>query len=381
MRTIEDDRIGRLFATILSPMGRSVCHELGDGDLPALKDLALENNVLPLLYTQLLNGPAKETGPVRKFLDDVRSYFLKSAAFSMRQEALEKEALSLLRKEGVRAIVIKGNAIARDVYEDRNCRLSEDVDILVRQSDVFRASAVLSDAGYSGETDVPLEYRFVSIHHATFYKAHETIPLEVHWLFGVPSFFGLTSAGIWDEVLTDSEGNYKLSPELQLVLLLVHHHSHSFRELKTLIDILWTMWRYEAVIDRRPFVLRLERTGLIRTAQITLDQIRRLWNHVPGAFAPAEALAGEIEKRGHRAPTFFLSYFSMDITGNGRERSSIDKIVKRFALDRPSAVIRSFRALLPSARAVSARYGERRLWRLPFNYSRYIIWQLKCWKG
>ncbi len=378
---MEDDRLWRLFTTILSPIGRSVCPVPGPEDLPALKDLALKNGVLPLLYTQLLNGPANRTGHVRKFIEDVKPYFLQSSVFSMRQEALEKEVLSLLRKEGMPAIVMKGNAIARDIYEDRNCRLSEDVDILVRQSDVFRAAEVLSKAGYSCETDVPLEYRFVSIHHATFYKTHGTIPLELHWLFGVPSFFGLTSAQIWEEVLTDSEGNYKLSPELQLILLLVHHHSHSFRELKTLLDILWTMWRYGAVIDRRSLVSRLERVGLIKISQITLAQIRSLWSGVPDVIAAADALVREIEKKGHRSPRFFSSCFSMDITGNAHKGSSIDKIVKRFVLDRPSTVFRSFGALLPSCRAISVRYGDSRLWRLPLNYSRYIIWQLKCWRG
>jgi hypothetical protein len=203
----------------------------------------------------------------------------------------------------------------------------------------------------------------------------------MHWLFGVPAFFHLTSEEIWDEVICDGGGNYELSPELQIVLLLIHHHSHSFRELKTLIDILWTFWRYEAGIDWHLFASRLEKAGLVKTAQIALAQIRSLWNDVPAGIAALETLAGEIEKRGHRVPKRFIAYFSMDITGDRRYSPSLDKIIKRFALDRPSTIIRSFRALLPSSCAIRARYGDRRLWRLPYNYSRFITWQLKCWKG
>ena len=380
-RTIEDGRLRTLFVDILSPLGRSASTLPDAQDLPALKELALRNGVLPLLYVQLLNGSANETGHVRKFLQDVKPYFMKSAVISMKQEALEKEVQSLFRKEDLPVIVIKGNALARDIYNDRNCRLSEDVDILVKRSDVFRAAGILADAGYSGEQDVPLEYRYLSIHHATFYKVSESTPLELHWLFGVPSYFDLTSEEIWDEVVRDGWGDYKLSPELQIVLLLVHHHSHSFRELKTLIDIVWALWRYEAGIDWHLFVSRLEKAGLIKTAQITLAQIRSLWNGTSAGIAAAKTLTDEIEKSGHAMPGRLASYFSMDITGECCDRPSLDKIMKRFALDRPAAIFRSFAVLLPSWRGLGARYGDRRLWRLPVNYSRYLIWQLKCWKG
>ena len=379
--TAEARRLRALSVDILSPLGRSSSAVPDAQDLPALKEMALINGVLPLLYVQLLNSRANETGHVRKLLQDVKPYFMTSAVISMKQEMLEKELQSLFSKEGLPVIVIKGNAIARDIYKDQNCRLSEDVDILVKRSDVFRAAGILADAGYSGEPDVPLEYRYVSIHHATFYKAQESVPLELHWLFGVPSFFDLTSEEIWDEVVSDGRGGYKLSPELQIVLLLVHHHSHSFREFKTLIDIVWTMWRYEAGIDWHLFVSRLEKAGLIKTAQITLAQIRSLWDDTSDGIAAADNLADEIDKSGHGMPKRLASYFSMDITGGRRDRPSLDKIMKRFALDRPAAIVRSFMVLLPSWRALGARYSDRRLWRLPVNYSRFLIWQLKCWKG
>ncbi len=380
-RAIEDGRLRTLFVDILSPLGRSSSPLPEAQDLPALKELALRNGLLPLLYVQLLNGSANETGHVRKFLQDVKPYFMRSAVISLKQEALEKEVQSLFRKEDLPVIVIKGNALARDIYNDRNCRLSEDVDILVKRSDVFRAAGILADAGYSGEPDVPLEYRYLSIHHAIFYKAQGSTPLELHWLFGVPSYFELTSEEIWDEVVCDDRGDYRLPPELQIVLLLVHHHSHSFRELKTLIDIVWTLWRYEAAIDWHLFVSRLEKAGLIKTAQITLSQISSLWNDTSAGVPAARTLAGEIEKSGHAMPGRLASYFSMDITGKRCDRPSLDKIIKRFALDRPSAIMRSFVVMLPSWRALGARYGDRRLWKLPVNYSRYLMWQLKCWKG
>ncbi|HWR59453.1 MAG TPA: nucleotidyltransferase family protein [Thermodesulfovibrionales bacterium] len=380
MHAVKDARLTTLFKTIISPAGRSACPCLGAEDLLALKDLALRNDVLPLLYVQLMNCSVSETDDVRRFLDDVKPYFLLSAICSMKQEVLEKEVLSLLREEGVRAMVIKGNAIARDIYEDRNCRISEDVDILIPRSDLFRAAAILSGAGYSGEGEVPLEYRAYSIHHAIFYKAQNTIPIEMHWFFGVPSFFDLTSEEIWNEVVCDGEGNCRLSPELQIVLLLVHHHSHSFREFKTLVDIYWTLWRHNAGIDWPLFASRLEKVGLIKTTRITLSQIKKIWNDIPGGNA-VEKLAEEIEKRGNRLPKRFVSYFSMEVTGTRRQRSSLDKLIKRLALDRPSAIFRSFRSLLPSFRAVGARYGGGSLWRLPIDYSRFVIWQLKCWRG
>ena len=177
-----------------------------------------------------------------------------------------------MTERGIPSVVIRGNAIAKEIYDDPNCRASSDIDILVRLSDAIRADSVLSEAGYLRSDNLPLKFWFYRIHHAVYRHPESENIIEIHWNFGIPSFFRLSSEEIWAGVIsTDSE--YRLSPEMAMIMLFIHHHMHSFRELKILVDTLWAFHRYQNVIDWENFSVKIQRIGLIKTTLITLNQI------------------------------------------------------------------------------------------------------------
>lgn len=373
-----------LFLRLIHPFSIKESLKVQKNDLQEIKALSLNHNLFPLIYTQLqkyrnLISPEQV---ISDFLEESKGLYLKSAVLSMQQEAVENEIIALLRNRGISSVVIKGNQIAKEIYDDPNCRISSDIDILIRREDAVAVDSILPEAGYIGEADVPLVYCLSRIHHASYDHPRNHMLIEIHWGFGVPYFFKLDSEEIWYEVIISESGDSRLSPEMLMFMLLIHHHSHSFRELKILVDIMWVMWKYEDVIDWHLFALKIKKAGLVRTTIITLNQMRSLWGKDIDQMESVRVLEQELAATGHKVPAFLLSYFRMDIGSDKEPNLYKDKLIARFALDNWSTIILSyFKTLFPVPEAIKELYSDKRNWSLPFNYVRFIKWRVKEWIG
>jgi len=220
-----------LFLKLIQPVPLRHPFEI-NRDLSDIKSGGLKYNLLMLIYTQLQKYQEiifPKDG-ISKFLGELKGLHLKSIALSAKQEAIEEEIKSLLRNKGIPMVAIKGNEIAKDIYNDPNCRTSSDVDMLVKRSHTFKVHEILLNAGYRPHVSLPLGYCFnYHVHHAVYYHPGTDIPVEMHWRFGVPYFFNLSSEEIWDDVTFLDSGKAILSPEMTIIMLLIHHHSHSCR--------------------------------------------------------------------------------------------------------------------------------------------------------
>ena len=298
----------------------------------------------------------------------------------MQQEAVENELASLLRKNSIPVIVMRGNDIAKEIYNDANCRTSSDIDFLIQRKNAVKADSILSQEGYKSEIKTPFKYCLSRIHHAAYRHSQNNMVIEMHWNFGLPYFFRLTSEEIWNEVIFTDSGQPRLSSEMIVIMLLIHHHSHSFRELKILVDILWALHKYKDEIDWYTFTNKLRKVGLIKTTQITLHQIQRLWNQSPDEIPSINTLEQAILTSGHKDPKFLKAYFRMDVDRDYHTQIYKDKLVSRFALDRRVMIILSFfKTVFPVPQAIKELYGDMRNWTLPFNYLRFIRWRVKEW--
>jgi hypothetical protein len=301
---------------------------------------------------------------------------------SARQEAVENEVTSLLLQKGIPSMVIKGNRLANEIFQDPNCRVSSDIDILIHKVDAEKVDRILREQGYQGDTVAPVKYCLYRIHHAIYRHPGNNMLVEIHWHFGVPYFFRLTSDEIWREVGANDSGAMLLSPEMTLVMLLIHHHSHSFRQLKILVDILWTLYRYESVIDWRHFAMKIRKAGLVKTTLLSLHQIKTLWKKAPDDLKSFRALEREINNKGYTIPSIILSYFRMDINKDKARNIYKDKLIARFVLDSRSDILLSFpKTLFPVPEAIRELYRDGRNWTLPLNYLKFITWRVKEWMG
>jgi hypothetical protein len=359
-------------------------HEISGRDLSDIHSLGMRHGLFPLVYARLRNFRNSSANPneIDKYLQKKENLYLKNASRSAQQEALGNEILSILNNNGVQAMVLRGTEIAKEIYDDQDARTSSDIDILIKISDALWVDTILSKAGYRRNDSIPLEFWFYRIHHAIYSDHGRSDLIEIHWNFGIPSFFNLSSEEIWEGVASTDSGQVKLLPEMCMIMLLVHHHMHSFRELRILIDILWALNKYDTMIDWQLFALKIRRIGLVKTTRIALNQIHMLWIERSQEIGSIQTLQHELEKIGVKEPKALLSFFEMDVSKHYSFRNYKDMLMARFALDKGTIVLLSFiKTLFPMAQAIKALYRDERNWSLPLNYVKFISWRIREWTG
>ncbi|MEE8479996.1 MAG: nucleotidyltransferase family protein, partial [Desulfobacterales bacterium] len=139
------------FLKLVQPIPLKGSLQIDEMELVEIESIAKRHNLFMLLYVQLqkYNKEISQNSDIQNYLRERKPLFLSNAVHSVRQEVIEKEIINLLSAEQVPAIVMKGNEIAKEIYNDPNCRISSDIDILIKISDALQADTILIEAGYS----------------------------------------------------------------------------------------------------------------------------------------------------------------------------------------------------------------------------------------
>lgn len=371
-----------VFSALLLPVSSFERLSLNGSELNALKQTASDFNLFTLLYSRLREyGDQYGDDPaIARFLGDNKNLYLNYVAHSILLEAAGNEIMSLLRKNGISAIIMRGYDIEKNIYHTSYVRSSVDIDILIKKEDALVVERIMDQAGFERDSSISLNYYLSRIHHAAYHNKSSNVTIEIHWHFGVPYFFHLSPEEIWKEIKENESGGVALSPELVLMMLLIHHHSHSFRELKILIDLLWAMNKYQREIDWEVFAERLEMAGLVKTTLITLGQFNQFWNERVKGLIPLEVLSNAFSQ--YRIPECLMNHFRINLKTGDHKEIYRDKFVARFSLDRRSTIFLSFiKTVFPVPEAIKGLYNDSRNWMLPLNYARFIKWRMKAWIG
>jgi hypothetical protein len=379
--SFDDKQTFALLLTILQPFPVEKNISLSKQALQQVRSLAQRHNLLMLVYSQLSKSPnIADNESVQHFLEELRPLYIKNAVLSASQESVENEVVYLLQQQRIPSFVLRGNRLAKQLYRDPNCRTSSDIDILIKQQDACLAQSILTKAGYRGDDLMPLEYCLNHIHHASFYHQDTELLIEIHWNFGVPTYFHLTSEAVWQGVGFNEFGAYQLTPESMFIMLLIHHHSHAFRELKILVDILWCLYRYEAATNWAFVGEKLKAIGLLKTAQITINQLVALWHDSIQYIPSIDGIWKSVARLGQKPSTILMNYFKINESTLQEEHYYQDRLLARFALDSWRSFFMSFiKTVFPDLKAVQALYRDSGVWRLPLHYARFIRWRLSDW--
>ena len=372
-----------LFLKLIEPVPIKEPVHITRDELPEIRKLAERRGLLMLLHKRLTENMAviEPKEEVERFIEKLQPLRYVTIARSIRLENISQEILRLLGREGIPAVVLRGNAIARDLYGDPYCRSSSDIDLLIRRSDVVPADSALCGIGCRRDDPLPLMFWINRVHHAVYVYPETCDLIEIHWDFGIPSYFRLASEEIWAEVFFDASGILGFSMEMDIIQLLIHHHMHAFRELKILVDILWALLKYDREMDWNAFADRLRKMGLLKTAMITLAQINSIWKDIGSEMECIKTLMQAFRYMGGDLPGYLLSYFRMEIDRDYRFQANGDKLMSRFALDGAATICLSFlKSFFPMPDDIKALYEDKRGWALPLNYSRFITWRLTEWK-
>lgn len=204
---------------------------------------ARANEVYPMLYRNLRYlGFAGVPASVRAKLE---ALFRMNA---LRNTLLADELtllLGALSEAGIPVIPLKGLFLAESLYGDLTLRVCVDMDLLVPRRNMTQALDLLVARGYQAEfsrwflTDRGMQNSF----ECAVRKRERTLDymVELHWgLFWESSWEEGSIKDLWGaahETIFRGVPVSDLSPEWQVVFLLVHAARHHWQSLKWLVDI------------------------------------------------------------------------------------------------------------------------------------------------
>ncbi|MGB5218761.1 MAG: nucleotidyltransferase family protein [Smithella sp.] len=360
---------------ILSPLHASAI-SLSSADFDRCVELARCHGVEMLFYFLLKKHYEGSNARIDEYLEQQKNAYLMAVARSMRQEAAEKDVIAKLSQADIPACIIKGNVIARTIYGDPNCRSSSDIDLLIQTGSLAEADRILESMGFRRHDSLPLKFVKGRLHHLVYCNEGKDILLEMHWDFGYPLYFNMTPDEIWEGVTGDYRQGYSLTPENMVLMLLMHHFRHGFREFKILVDILWSFNKYDKVIDWRGFSGTLRKFGLVKTTLIVLQQLDDLWDLADGRLESFTILRQQLATLPERPAKFLFRYFKINL--ERKETGALDMQVSKLALDKKTNVLYAFaKIFFPKPQEIEAFYPGTGKWMLPVNYLRFILWRVK----
>lgn len=207
--------------------------ELDPESADALVRIAERHRVAPLLWHALtVNGAAGALPP--RSAERLRSVYYANAARGARVLAELARIGSALDAFDVPWLSLKGAPMAARLWGNVALRPTDDVDLLVRQSDVDRAVALLGELGYAVR-DPRATARRRAWHHQVILDQPGATPscLELHWALADRFSLALPEVeGIWSRAR-----DHQLDPLDEAVYLAAHLDKHGwFNRLVTPAD-------------------------------------------------------------------------------------------------------------------------------------------------
>ncbi len=211
----------------------------GPLDWPSLIALADDHGVLGLIAARIVNYDENILPPENR--ESLRSWRRAHTLFTINLIAEMFRLFDGFAAAGVEVLVIKGPVLSARCYGDPGLRQYGDLDLIVRDKDIFRSTETMINLGY--EPSVPLtaihakkipgEYVFrqsstkllVEFHTEQTFRYHPR-PLPLENLFRRQA-----------RVNIDAHEIPALSPEDELILICIHGGKHFWERLSYIADV------------------------------------------------------------------------------------------------------------------------------------------------
>jgi hypothetical protein len=231
------------------------------------------HEVLPLLTVTLRRLAAQVPIPAPWLERAQRRYY----ATMLRNTTLADELLRVLaafRQAGVAALPVKGLVLAETLYGSLALRPLGDLDILVRQADLPRARATLSELSFAQADEPGYENAYHPYHDPPYYRRAigGSICLELHWGLWASHFFKLEPDALWQRAVPAQLHGATLSilsPEDTLLHLAIHR-SRSALRLRFVCDVAELLRRHRATLDWEYLLAQAQAAGARTTMFYTL---------------------------------------------------------------------------------------------------------------
>ena len=231
----------------------------GPVDLPAVDAIQYLCDVgLGPIAFQVYGDAFRQTDPL--IFSILHSADITARVIYRQQENAAIELDSELKSAGVTPTFLKGISASDELYSPPHLRLMGDVDILIEQSEVDTAAAIIKDLGYEISAEQWRLYHKYGHHHLPQARHRKTgIFIEVHTgLFGSHEFYSRECVFQTNSITAQSvDFDYRgirvtrLTPEFQLIYT-VSKWNVDFdwaTNLKNINDTIHILTKYESAFD------------------------------------------------------------------------------------------------------------------------------------
>lgn len=212
---------------------------LGEASAPELLDLAGVHGVVALLATSLRHYDAELEPPgiAQRIRDTHRAQVL--ASLKMTAELFR--LVRFFSESKLDVMLVKGPTLALRAYGDAGARQYGDLDFVLRQRDILRATELMTSAGYQPEISIgairaqkiPGQYVFVRVAAPLLVELHTEGTMR-YFPHGLPveEFFSRQQF-----VSLDGHEVPALSIEDELILICIHGAKHLWERLTLVADV------------------------------------------------------------------------------------------------------------------------------------------------
>ena len=214
-----------------------------------LLQTADHHGAMPLLYRQLSEGYSDLVS--RTMLDQLGDHFRNNIRSNFILSGQLCSLLKLFHANGITAIPFKGITLAACAYGNLALRDVGDLDLLVRNCDMVKATELLLGQGYQPMYKLGLRQEAAyrgSLGQLSFVSSHSAGVVDLHTaLLPRDFFFPLDFDRVWERRVTLSFGGMdvpSLCPEDLLLVLCAHGGKHHWTYLKWICDIAHLIHRH-----------------------------------------------------------------------------------------------------------------------------------------
>jgi hypothetical protein len=355
-------------------------------DWDHLLHTALLHGMTPLVYWHLYRTCAEAVPP--SAMDQLRRHFEGNVGHSLRLTGELIQILTLLDAHEIAAIPYKGPVLAASIYGNVALRQVNDLDILIRRRDVFRARDLLLSRGYRPKfplTPAQEQAALRSMYAFGFINDEHGVTVEIHWGLARRHFsFPLDLDALWERLEPVSLAGKTvrhLAPEDLLLVLCLHGAKHCWSSLKWICDVA-ALVRARPELDWDEVLRRATSQGSVRMLLLGLllarellgvDLPREVWLRLE-ADPRVRVLSARVREQLFRQPGGFSGTVDMWRILLGMRERFRDRVGYYLYLAREATIpTATDRSLLPLPALLFPAYFAARPLRLAGQYGRLLL--------
>lgn len=288
----------QIFTLLRQASDLSPLNQLTQLEWQQLYDIATEQHIAPLIYTQI---KSKQISIPAEIKAKFHHSYLQNSARNMSIYHAFRQLSAQLQKQNIPLIPLKGIYLAEAIYSTIGERVIGDMDLLIPKKHIAQAIDLAIACDYLPDRPVQLEAWLAQKHHVCpQYHTTSRLALEWHWHIMPPSYDWPIDS-LWQRATPATLSHqpiFALAVEdllLHLAYHLSHHHDFLFG-LRNLCDLAQVCRIYEDRVEWERVFQQAKVWGVVRGVYLALLMAKQhlaapipdplLEQYQPAGFAP-----------------------------------------------------------------------------------------------